>query len=657
MPALSDASPLFQPANARAVLSDGQQEISVICAWPLSGQYGVGSRILYYILVAACVLARKSEWLRNACLAAALIFPAVAALHGITLAALHVDGAVDLDIYGAFQLCSIGILAVPVTTRLSRTYFYDPGRNIIFLWTGIVLAGLLSLTVEFYRSDPVPCVLGDGPFEYGQTSCGLDYCVDGDGGPKSPMRRSATSEIYVIPAPSALTFNAATLSAAACCIPAILYLISTWLKILELNWRSRFGTGDLQQQIEGTNGATVGGMLHINAVVASFLSVLEILLFGAAVVAILIIGELNFFSEQMGWEVELIQSVGQWAPLAGTVLAIIGSLYHLVVADADAVAVEENGADRKECCCNCAHHTPNQPPLYRSPSIFDGSSTHSSGSRHQGMREGFGLGVMTPALHEDSMLHRASTAEDTEGGDKVTLKRTRTIDAASRRRVAEVFNSMANYLGTAAHDRFDDSDFKQGKAVDFPEIPGEAERNSRLGNIREAYNPQRELDGSLTPELRPQRSRASSFNSAFASGAIPELTLGASRPASIDDVRPLAATAARAASRGPVQSKARSSTLPTDKAPRPSSDMDERVRRLSDERGTKKRSNTLEVPVLEYSSHIRNTLKNSSNDVADAAVVSDDRPSTPAIVVSAEPDDVWTATRSFSRESPHTDSP
>lgn len=46
----------------------------------------------YYILVAACVLARKSEWLRNACLAAALIFPAVAAFHGITLAALHVDG-------------------------------------------------------------------------------------------------------------------------------------------------------------------------------------------------------------------------------------------------------------------------------------------------------------------------------------------------------------------------------------------------------------------------------------------------------------------------------------------------------------------------------------------------------------------------------------
>lgn len=46
----------------------------------------------YYVLVAACVFARKEEWLRNACLAAALLFPAVAAIHGIVLAALHRNG-------------------------------------------------------------------------------------------------------------------------------------------------------------------------------------------------------------------------------------------------------------------------------------------------------------------------------------------------------------------------------------------------------------------------------------------------------------------------------------------------------------------------------------------------------------------------------------
>jgi hypothetical protein len=108
--------------------------------------------------VTACIVARKYEWLRDACLAAVLLLPAVAALHGIVLAALHREGkqtrlgrqayshdtgAVDMDMYGAFQLCAIGILAAPVTVRLSQTYFDRPGRNAIFLWTGIIVAGEL----------------------------------------------------------------------------------------------------------------------------------------------------------------------------------------------------------------------------------------------------------------------------------------------------------------------------------------------------------------------------------------------------------------------------------------------------------------------------------------------------------------------------------
>lgn len=48
-----------------------------------------------------------------------------------------------MDIYGAFQLCSIGILAAPVTVMMSRTFFNDPGRNIMFLWTLLVLVGEL----------------------------------------------------------------------------------------------------------------------------------------------------------------------------------------------------------------------------------------------------------------------------------------------------------------------------------------------------------------------------------------------------------------------------------------------------------------------------------------------------------------------------------
>ena len=102
MPVLAPTSVLgslvastVQPSSALALAANStvnSNALQVICAWPVSGQYGPGSRILYYVLVAASVVARKTEWLRNACLAAALLFPAVAAIHAIVLAALHIDG-------------------------------------------------------------------------------------------------------------------------------------------------------------------------------------------------------------------------------------------------------------------------------------------------------------------------------------------------------------------------------------------------------------------------------------------------------------------------------------------------------------------------------------------------------------------------------------
>jgi hypothetical protein len=123
------------PLNHLAV-RDPIQPLQVVCAWPMSGQYGPGTRVLYvsfffrflcpfffffffffwlsrmllhgsigklttiyryYVLVAACLFARKAEWLRNACLAAAMLFPAVAAVHGIVLPAVHANGQFSLN--------------------------------------------------------------------------------------------------------------------------------------------------------------------------------------------------------------------------------------------------------------------------------------------------------------------------------------------------------------------------------------------------------------------------------------------------------------------------------------------------------------------------------------------------------------------------------
>jgi hypothetical protein len=132
-----------------------------------------------------------------------------------------------MDIFGAFQFCSIAILAAPLTVRLSRTYFYDPGRNVIFLWTILILAGLVALCVEFYRATPIGCNFDatngpkfgvkDFPYANGNVKCGI-VCSQQDG-PISPLRGGAANEIFIIPIPARLTFNAAMLLAAGFCIP------------------------------------------------------------------------------------------------------------------------------------------------------------------------------------------------------------------------------------------------------------------------------------------------------------------------------------------------------------------------------------------------------------------------------------------------------
>ena len=148
------------------------------------------------------------------------------------------------------------------------------------------------MTVEFYRVSPTRCDMFDDqnraidsstfPFQDG-SMCNLTCSVE-EGIPHSPMRTEAVDNVYVIPVPGTLTPGTATLMAAACCIPAILLLVSMWNTILEKNWQSRFGRQDegLDDIIEGTNDATLRKMRLVNKRIGSFLALVEALLSAAA---------------------------------------------------------------------------------------------------------------------------------------------------------------------------------------------------------------------------------------------------------------------------------------------------------------------------------------------------------------------------------------
>ncbi|KAI1779081.1 hypothetical protein F4818DRAFT_238838 [Hypoxylon cercidicola] len=661
MPALTSALLLNNIAgrneslNAATSLASNATEnvIQVVCAWPVSGQYGPGSRILYYALVAACVFARKAEWLRNACLAAALIFPAVAALHSIVLAVMHTDRAVDMDVYGAFQFCSIGILAAPLTVRLSRTYFYDPGRNIIFLWTGVVLAGLLSLTVEFFRVNSSSCNYDlpgfptePSDFDHLTNICGIPCSIQD--GPSSPLRQGSANEIAIIPAPGRLTFNAATLVAAACCIPAVLSLVSMWNKILEINWKSRFGREDEDQLIEGTNGATVERINKVNTVIRLFLSTLEIPLFSGAVLAILIVGEMNLFSHEVQYQTEPMSSIGQWAPILGTGLAALGSLYLLLAADLDAVEEEDN-QKLSTHHCNFSHHhieggntsLHEHPGVSRRPSSLGSQSIHShvidsperDPSRSPAMQQ---VGLFDGPSHSVASLEGqhlrpggSDSGRETSSERMSTASRLPVADVGHRRKVAKALLRVSDYLGTASQDRFDDSEFKHGKALDFPEVPAEEMRNKKLPQIRETYNQHREDESA---SKRPSRS-GSVTGSVYSrpgddGSAIMSRTISAPCPPS-----PMSRSSSPSPTPLGVQHV---NTLPTTQS---SFDPEESTSSSAGPtRGRpRERRDTLQVPVETHQSSLRNTQSVSSAASITTTTVSNGTGS-PVIVISHDPD-------------------
>ncbi|KAL2134857.1 hypothetical protein VTI74DRAFT_10663 [Chaetomium olivicolor] len=324
------------------------------------------------------------------------------------------------------------------------------------------------------------------------------------------MRKGSADNIYVIPAPYVFSFGAATLVAAACCVPGILSIISTWDKILRTNFAKQFGGPPPEEVIEGTNGATVGLMKTVNGVIRRLLSVIEVPVFGGAVLALIIVGELNFWSGPVRYQTETMANVGQWGPILASVLAACGSLYLLLAKNIETV---EKGGDMvhlaTSCICPC-HENPGSRP----DSLTDGADPEMQHLPRSATDPNAQV-----CRRDTSPTHltavRTDTAPDDETlaqglGIHTTDSRSSTA-GHSRREVTKRLIKLANALGTASPDLFDDSEFRHGKATSFPEIPGESHRNSKLNQIKEQWgHSDLDVDDTVTP--RGRRSRANSFN-------------------------------------------------------------------------------------------------------------------------------------------------
>lgn len=95
---------------------DSTNVFSAYCAWPVSGQYCLLNRVLFYVLLVFAVLMRRSPWLVAGALASALSYSGTAAIHAMGLGwykATMVQGEQDAVVLWAI-LSSACVIAVPL---------------------------------------------------------------------------------------------------------------------------------------------------------------------------------------------------------------------------------------------------------------------------------------------------------------------------------------------------------------------------------------------------------------------------------------------------------------------------------------------------------------------------------------------------------------
>lgn len=80
------ADPVFQAPNALDYyFRPNIFSYTVLCTYPISGQYGFPNRLLFYLLMIFALVVRKHSWLAAAALGTAMTYAASAAVHAFAL--------------------------------------------------------------------------------------------------------------------------------------------------------------------------------------------------------------------------------------------------------------------------------------------------------------------------------------------------------------------------------------------------------------------------------------------------------------------------------------------------------------------------------------------------------------------------------------------
>ncbi|KFY11727.1 hypothetical protein V492_04294 [Pseudogymnoascus sp. VKM F-4246] len=159
-------------ASARKPSEDTPYDEIVSCVYPMSGQYALLPRILFYASLICASTMRRYWWLTTIVLGVAMPYSLTAFVHMIVILATHGFNPpiFDLDIYGIFVLSAASVSMYPVLIVLRRRYKIRAVHAVVRLWWSImVVTGFLAsdlVSKSEYRqgssNSEVACYLEDG---------------------------------------------------------------------------------------------------------------------------------------------------------------------------------------------------------------------------------------------------------------------------------------------------------------------------------------------------------------------------------------------------------------------------------------------------------------------------------------------------------------
>lgn len=214
---------------------------------------------------------------------------------------------------------------------LAATRRCDVPRGLIVLIIGSIWnLGLLSLAVGFGRVKKLPCLDSGYNVTYNEFEGGNQDCDSRCAGKKTGIRQDPQNPSqYVLDMHHGITTNTGLGLSVACCIPTILSMASIWLKLVREKlahlttllppWSDEgsnmlaASTDEIQREeikIVTPDQKRRHEEKKMDSAIRIGLGLVERIVFSAAILGIVVLGERNFWSQEMRVGVEPMSSVG-----------------------------------------------------------------------------------------------------------------------------------------------------------------------------------------------------------------------------------------------------------------------------------------------------------------------------------------------------------